>query len=94
MARGLLSQVARNAKPDIIGTKLPVECFYKPAKYSKKTVGQTCWYYEDDLDIAASAAARKILFTQSLLIGLMLITCCEKYSSSITDKICLYIVFI
>jgi Protein ENHANCED DISEASE RESISTANCE 2, C-terminal len=60
---------AVGGKPAIVGTKLPVTYIYQPAE------GDKAMYFEADLDIVASSAARGILsvvrsYTQSLTLDL------------------------
>jgi hypothetical protein len=55
----VVKSVVGNAKPAIIGNKLPVKYFYQPSQNVSNMANAA--YLEVDLDIAASGAARKIL---------------------------------
>jgi hypothetical protein len=57
----VVKSVVGNAKPAIIGNKLPVKYFYQSACKTKNPATTNAAYLEADLDIAASGAARKIL---------------------------------
>jgi hypothetical protein len=72
---------AVGGKPAIIGTKLPINYFYQPAKDGK------AMYLEADLDVVASSAARAILSVVSSYVNVLTIDLGFVIQGNVEDEL-------